>query len=142
MRVAKTRGSADIMEKASGALAAVELTLQVPVHVTRAPRCTAAWPHPKVSIGGEPFPAFCTPAAIQMTVAVPEDTAQAAPGAATSHDGPTAATAAAFAKLAAAPPAPSAIEAVVPGSFCADLWGSVAGPGGIFRWGRGCSVRV
>jgi hypothetical protein len=27
----------------------------------------------------------------------------------------------------------STVEAAVPGSFCADLWQSVAGPGGIFR---------
>lgn len=28
----------------------------------------------------------------------------------------------------------STVEAAVPGTFCADLWGSVDGPGGIFRW--------
>jgi hypothetical protein len=39
----------------------------------------------------------------------------------------------ASAKVAAGGSANSTVEAAVPGSFCADLWQSVAAPGGIFR---------
>ena len=40
---------------------------------------------------------------------------------------------AAAAAAAAVPPPASTIEDAVPGSFCAELWRSVAGPTGLFR---------